>query len=117
MLFDVRLVFVQGRIGCFRDEMPANEAPSLRSEPTTHLLLELEPDELQMNSRVTPRMGREGEVGRGTRLLGTGEDMRDAAERLVDVVLAAASRVRLRKPALTLPKKRAERGGLNSWLR
>ena len=64
-----------------------------------HLLLELEPDELRMNSRVTPWMGREGEVGRGTRLLGTGEDMRDAAERLVDVVLATASRVRLRKPA------------------
>ena len=32
----------------------------------------------------------------------TGEDMRDAAKCLVDVVLAAASRVRLRKPALTL---------------
>ena len=47
----------------------------------------------------------------------TGEDMRDAAKCLVDVVLAAASRVRLRKPALTLPKKRGEGGGLNSWLR
>ena len=38
----------------------------------------------------------------------TGEDMRDAAKCLVDVVLAAASRVRLRKPALTLPKKRGK---------